>query len=301
MGADQDVDLALGEALDRLALLGGRAEAADVLDRERVVAQALGERAEVLLGEDRRRHQHQHLLAGVGGLERRAQRDLGLAVADVAADQPVHRALGLHVGLDGLDRLALVGRLAVRERRLELAQPVRVGLERVAAPALALGVQVEQLAGELLRGAAGARLDLVPARAAELGERRRVAVGADVARDLRQLVDRHEDLVVALELEVQVVARDAADGLRVEAGEARDAVVLVDDVVAGAQVGEAAQQAAAAARRPRRPPCAGGSAGARGSRRASGRARRSRRAGWPPGRRARAPSPSQRALIRARL
>ena len=35
-------------------------------------------------------------------------------------------------------------------------------------------------------------------------------------------------------------------------GEARDAVVLVDDVVARAQVGEAAQQAAAAARRPRR-------------------------------------------------
>ena len=35
-------------------------------------------------------------------------------------------------------------------------------------------------------------------------------------------------------------------------GEARDAVVLVDDEVAGAQVGEAAQQAAAAAGRPRR-------------------------------------------------
>ena len=42
------------------------------------------------------------------------------------------------------------------------------------------------------------------------------------------------------------------DGLRVEAGEARDAVVLVHDVVARAQVGEAAQQAAAPARRARR-------------------------------------------------
>ena len=133
VGADQDVDLALGEALDGLALLGGGAEARDVLDRERVVAQPLGERAEVLLGEDRRRHEHQGLLAGVGRLERGAQRDLGLAVADVAADQPVHRALGLHVLLDRLDRVALVGRLAVREVLLELAQPVRVGLEGVAA------------------------------------------------------------------------------------------------------------------------------------------------------------------------
>ena len=115
--ADEDVDGAVLEARDRLLLLGGRAEAADVLDRERVVLQALGERAVVLLGEDRRRHEHEHLLAGVGGLERGAQRDLGLAVADVAADEAVHRALGLHVGLDELDRLALVGRLAVGEAR----------------------------------------------------------------------------------------------------------------------------------------------------------------------------------------
>ena len=180
------------------------------------------------------------------GLDRGAQRDLGLAVADVAADQAVHRPLGLHVGDHVLDRVALVGRLAVREARLEVAQLLGELRERVAAAALALGVEVEQLAGQLLRGAAGARLDLVPARAAELGERRRAAVGAEVAADLRQLVDRHEDLVVALELEVQVVAGDAGDGLGVEAREARDPVVLVDDVVAGAQVGEAAQQAAAA-------------------------------------------------------
>ena len=236
-------------ALTAARCSAGGAEARDVLDRERVVAQALGERAEVLLGEDRRRHEHQHLLAGVGRLERGAQRDLGLAVADVAADQAVHRALGLHVPLDVLDRLALVGRLAVGERGLEVAQPVRVGREREAAAPAALGVEVEQLAGELLGGAAGARLDRVPARPAELGERRMLAAGADVARDLRELVDRHEDPVRALELEVEVVARDPGDGLRVEAGEAREAVVLVDDDVAGAQVGERAQQPAPAPRR----------------------------------------------------
>ena len=78
-------------AVDDLALLGGRAEAADDVDRERVVLEALGERAVVLLGEDRRRRQDEHLLAVVGGLEGGAQRDLGLAVADVAADQAVHR------------------------------------------------------------------------------------------------------------------------------------------------------------------------------------------------------------------
>ncbi len=47
-------------------------------------------------------------------------------------------------------------------------------------------------------------------------------------------------------LEIEIVARDAGDGLRLEAREARDAVVLVDDDVAGAQVGEGAQRAFAA-------------------------------------------------------
>ena len=216
-----------------------------MVDGERVVLEALGERAGVLLGEDRRRGEHQHLLAVGRGLERGAQRDLGLAVADVAADQAVHRARRLHVGLDLLDRLALVGRLGPRERVLEVALPVAVGLERVAAAAAALGVQVEQLAGQLAGRAPRAGLHRLPRLAAELGQRRRRAAGADVAADLGELVDRHVDLVVAGELEVEVVARDAGHGLGVEAGEARDAVVLVDDEVAAAQVGERAQRAAA--------------------------------------------------------
>ena len=120
--------------------------------------------------------------------------------------------------------------------------------ERVALAALALGVEVEQLAGQLLGRAPRPRLDRVPAGAAELRQRRVRAAGADVAADLGELVDRHEHAVRARVLEVQVVARDVGDGLGVEAGEPRDPVVLVDDDVAGAQVGEAAQHAAPALR-----------------------------------------------------
>ena len=168
MGADQDVDPALREALDRRFLLGRGAKPRDVLERERIVRQPLGERAVVLLGEDRRRHQHQHLLALVRGLERRAQRHLGLAVADVAADQPVHRLGRFHVGLHELDRLALVGRLGEGEALLELPLPIGVRLERVPGAPPALGVEAQQLARQLLRGAARARLHRVPARAPEL-------------------------------------------------------------------------------------------------------------------------------------
>ena len=202
----------------------------------------------MLLGEDRRRHQHHHLLALGRRLVGGTQRDLGLAVADVAADQPVHRPVGLHVGLDRLDRVDLVGGLAIGERALELELPLAVGLEHVALARLALGVEVEQLAGELAGRAARARLDRVPALRAERRELRRVAARADVARDLRQLLGRREDLVVALVLELEVVAGDAGERLRLEAGEAGDAVVLVDDVVADAQVGEGRHRPAAAGR-----------------------------------------------------
>src|SRR3954470_8829985 len=245
--SDEDVDRAVVERCDRRALLLRAAEAADVLDREGVVLEALGERAEVLLGEDRRRREDEHLLAVVRRLERGPERDLRLAVADIAADEAVHRLRALHVGLDLLDRLALVGRLLPGEGGLELSEPVGVLGERVAVAAAALGVEVEQLAGELLGGAARARLHRLPRLAAELAQRRVAAAGADVAADLRELVDRHEDAVGAGELQLEVVAGDAADRLRLEARELGDAVVLVDDDVAGPQVGEASEGAAAAA------------------------------------------------------
>src|SRR5439155_1448826 len=106
-----------------------------------------------------------------GGLERRPQRHLRLAVTDVAADQAVHRPRRLHVLLDRLDRVALVGGLLVRKGGLEVALPVAVQREAVAAATAALGIEVEQLTRQILRGAPGACLELVPARAAELGQR----------------------------------------------------------------------------------------------------------------------------------
>ncbi len=236
MGADQDVDLALLVALEHVTGLGGGAQPRDHLDSERGVGEALAEGAEVLLGEDRGRHQHHHLGAVGGRLVRGAQRDLGLAVADVAADQPVHRPLGLHVGLGRLDRVDLVGGLRIGEGRLELELPLAVGREGVAAANLALGVEVEQLAGQGLGGRAGAGLEALPALAAERRELRLVAVGAEVAADLRELVGGREDLVLALVGELEVVAGDPGESLGLEAGEAGDAVVLVDDVVADPQL-----------------------------------------------------------------
>ena len=247
VGADQDVDLARLEALQHLFHLRRLAQAGDPVEGEGEVGEALAEGAEVLLGEDRRRRQHHHLLAVGGGLDRRPQRHLGLAEADVAADQPVHRLLRFHVALDRLDRLQLVGGLAVGEGRLHRDLPLAVGREGVALAGAPLGEEVEQLAGQGAGRFAGARLHVLPAFAAERRERR-LGARAGVAAQLRQLVGGDVDPVLALVFEVEVVAADAADLARLEPGEAGDAVVLVDDVVADAQVAEG-EAALAGARR----------------------------------------------------
>ena len=205
----------------------------------------------MLQREDRRRHQHHHLLAVGRGLEGSAQRHLGLAVADIPAHEPVHRPWRLHVGLHELDRLSLIGGLAEGEALLELPLPVRVGGKRMAGAPPALCVQREQLARKLLGGAARARLHRLPARAPELAQRRVLGAGAHVARDLRQLVGGREHAVIALVFQVQVVTRHPGDGSRLKAREARDPVVLVHDDVAAAKLAEGAQRAPA---RPRAHP-----------------------------------------------
>src|SRR5207342_3836699 len=98
--------------------------------------------------------------------------------------------------------------------------PLVVGPVRRLRGRLAPGVQRDQLAGELAHRDAGARLERLPRLPAELRERRSAAVGADVPADLGELVVGNVQAVVALELEVEVVADNASDLLGVEPDEA---------------------------------------------------------------------------------
>ena len=173
--ADQHVDLAFGEVGERLLHVRRRPEARDHLDAHREVAVALPERVPVLLGEHGRRHEHQHLLAVDCDRERGAQRHLGLAEADVAADEAVHRMRRLEVLHHRLDRRALVVGLAVRELRLEPLDPLVLDVVCEARLRLPLRVELQQLARHLAQVLARPRLQVVPRLAAELRQRRRLA------------------------------------------------------------------------------------------------------------------------------
>ena len=221
---------AVGQPLEGRRLGRRRHEPRQQPDLDREGREALRERGVVLGGEDRGRDQDRDLLAVLDRLERGPQRDLGLAVADVADDQPVHRPGQLHVGLDLGGGAQLVDRLLVRERRLHLGLPRGVGTERVALGAGARRVQREQLLGQVVDRLADALLGPQPLGAAELGERRPLA--ARVAGDPADLLDRDEDPVAAGERELEVVAILAGAAAPEHLLVARHAVVDVDDEVA---------------------------------------------------------------------
>jgi hypothetical protein len=240
--ADEDVDLALAELAEHLLHVGRPAEPRDHLDANGEVAVPVAERVPVLLREDRRRTEHEHLPAVDGDGEGGPDGDLSLAEADVSADQAIHRARRLEVLLDRLDRALLVVRLPVGERRLEPLEPIALELVRGPLCPLPLGVQLEKLAGELADRSARPRLEVLPGLAAELGQRRHGRVRPDVAGELADLLVGDEEAIFPAEGEMEVVARDAGHLLRVEPEELPDAVVLVDDVVAEPQLGEARER-----------------------------------------------------------
>ena len=234
--ADDDVNLARLDALDDLFLLFGRAEARDEFDGHGEDGEARAEGLVVLVGEHRGRREHRRLLRVHDGLEGRAHRHLGLAVAHVAAQKPVHRRDGFHVALHVLDGRVLVGSGDVLERVLELALPRAVRREGVPLDELPFRVELQKLVGHVAHRALGLRLRLVPAESAQAVEHRLVPLGARIALHQVEPLDGHVELRLVGVGEQHELAFAPAEFERLKAAEARDAVVYVDDVVADFQI-----------------------------------------------------------------
>ena len=146
----------------------------------------------VLAREQRRRRDDRGLLAvdrrGEGG----AQRHLGLAEADVAADQPVHRPAGGEVVERRFDRALLVRRLVVGKAGAEfVVEALRHGEARRGVRH-ALGGDANELARHLAHALLQPRLARLPARAAEPVELARLRA---VARQELEVFDRQEQPV----------------------------------------------------------------------------------------------------------
>ena len=238
VGADHHVDAAGRDRRHHRALLLPAAKPRQHLDLDRERFEPLQERLEVLFREDGGRRQHGDLLAAHHRLERGAQRHLGLAEADVAADQPVHGTRRLHVRLYLFDTGDLVRGLLIGETRLELLLPVGVAVERRALHPLAARVELDEVFGQLLHRLAHLRLARVPRLAADAVQLRGAPVLAHVALDQVDLLDRHKDVLLAAELQVDVVALVAEHAHPLQAVVLADAVVDMHHVVARGEIHE---------------------------------------------------------------
>ena len=240
MGADHDVHRTVCQAVEHGAGFSAFGESGQALDPDWEARHPFGEGLQMLVGQQRGGYQHRDLLAVLDGFERRTDRDLGLAVADVAADHPVHRHRLLHVRLDLGDRGELVHGFGEAERVLHFGLPRGVRTERISCAGLPLGVEGHQLARDLPDRFAGLRFRVGPVAAAQPAQRWRLPT--DIPRQLVQRIHWHIELVGLVlpalgraVLQHQVFAPRSADGALGHLHESSDAVLVVDHQVACGQ------------------------------------------------------------------
>ena len=238
MGADDDIDCAFAQRCDDGPLLALRAEAGEHLDAHREAGQPFAKGGEVLLGEHGGGHQHGHLGSAHHRLERGPERDFGLAVADIAADEAVHRARPLHILFHRPNGGQLVGGLDIGERCLQLLLPRRIGRKRTAFRDLASSVELQQLLRQLRHRATDPGFRPAPLLTAQAGEAWFVFARAGVTADPVDLLRRHVEAVAVGVAQLQVLPLDITDTALDEASEASDPVFDVDDVVAGGELGQ---------------------------------------------------------------
>ena len=95
------------------------------------------------------------------------QGDLGLAKADVAANDAIHGPGARQIGDHGLDSLQLVRRFLEREGRSKLVIHQAVDFYRGAWTSLALGIDREQFGGNIANLLGSTALGSIPGFAAE--------------------------------------------------------------------------------------------------------------------------------------
>ena len=237
-GAHDHLHRPVGDPRQHRLAVRGRGQARQPADLDAKGGEAAGELLDMLAGQDGRRRRDRDLPPGQHRDGGGAQRDLGLAEAHVAHDQPVHRLARGEIVAHRLDRAGLIRGLAVREPGREAFIVGRVGVEHRRGPRLAFRRQP----GQSRRRLGHRRLDpgaaLAPARPVQPVQRHRLGLGP-VAPDLVRLRHRNQPVGVVRIGQADRVARilDAfRGGQRLDASDDADPVFLVDDHVADGDV-----------------------------------------------------------------
>ena len=162
----------------------------------------------MLSRQQRRRHHDRDLFAVKGCRECRAQRHLGLAESDVAADQPVHRPAAFEVLHGGIDRSELIFSFFIGKACAELVIDVRLHRHSRRLVQMPFGGDFYQFTGYFADAILQLGLASLPAGAAEPIEFDARLLRA-VAREQFDVLDRQEQLGVGGVVQLETVMRRA--------------------------------------------------------------------------------------------
>ncbi len=138
VGPDQQLQLAAGELAEQVGAAARRGRAGEQRGLHQLAGHQRLQRGEVLLGERLGRRHQRRLRAGLDRAQHGVDGHHGLAGADLAHEQALHRPVAHELVVDGGHRLALVGGRLERQRVLQPAGGQLAGrLERRRPRALA--------------------------------------------------------------------------------------------------------------------------------------------------------------------
>ena len=238
VGADNNIAESLGDFLDSLLLLRGRAEAGKHTDSDRISAHPLAEGVVVLLRKDGRGDENSHLHALLDGFEGGPDGNLCFAIADVAADQAVHNPVALHISLGLFDGRELIVCLLVGEHLLEFLLPHSVGAELMPLLLPARRVQLHEVLCDLVHRALDFALGAGPFLRAELVELGLCGTRGRVFLQDRELRRQNIERSASAVLDLDIVLGDVIDLDLLHTPVDADTVILMDHVIAHLQLGE---------------------------------------------------------------
>ena len=236
--ADKDVDIARCKERQSLFLFRVRYKAREDCDFDGEIRKAFDAGFVMLFGEDRRRRQKNDLLSAHDRFERGAHRDFGFAVADVSADEAIHRNGFFHIALDFFGDDRLIFRIFIGKGRFERSLPFGIFRKRKTPRRFSPRIEVDELFCQIFDGFLYFALSVFPAFAADFIELRSISFASDIALHHIHLFDRNEgDLFVRI-LELYIVPFVAAGFYALDTAKDADAVLHVHDIVAGGEFDE---------------------------------------------------------------
>ena len=173
------------------------------------------------------------------GLKNRPHRHFRFTVADVPYQEAIHRPRLFHVPLDLFDAPQLVAGFVIGEVGVKLCLQIVIRGEGIALGGLPLGVQVDELVGNILHLGFHPPLRLRPLIAAQAVDPRRPGFRRNILLDQVKLGHRHKNLRVVPVVDNHVVLVDTINFHRLDAAEDTNPVIDMDHVVTRLEVGVA--------------------------------------------------------------